>query len=114
MDNRLVRLRVNGWSNLRFGRVEGNLVMFEVMWLGCACATCVARLDAVMNRMSESDINWTVQDIILPGRKGVPSAVLVVEPKEMPEKVDAFLSELLGLQVSEIVSVETPSTVALA
>ncbi len=113
MDIRTVRLRVDGWSNARFGRVEGNLVMFEVMSWGCACSTCLARLDTVMNRMSDSDIKWKVQDIAIPERGGVPSAVLVVEPKEIPEKVDAFLSGLLGLQISEVATVRAPVAMEL-
>ena len=108
MADRTVRLRVDGWSNARFGRVEGNLVMFEVMWWGCACATCLGRLSAVKNRMESSGAKWTVQDAILPERKtDVPSAILVVEPREAPEKADAFLSELLGLQISEVASAES-------
>ena len=113
MDNRTVRLRVDGWSKPRFGLVEGNLVMFEVMWYGCACSTCFARLDAVMNRMEESDLKWTVTDICIPERGGLPSAILVVESTEVPEKVDTFLSELLGLQISEIASASEPKAMEL-
>lgn len=113
MDNRTVRLRVDGWSNPRFGRVEGNLVMFEVMWYGCACSTCLARLEAVMNRLTGSDVKWTVQDVFIPERGGVPSAVLVVEPTEVPKKVDTFLSGLLGLQISEVAPAETPAAMEL-
>ena len=105
MADRTVRLRVDGWSNTRFGRVEGNLVMFEVMWLGCACSACFGRLNAAMNRMETSEVKWAVQGAMLPEREGgAPSVILVVEPREMPEKVDAFLSDLLGLQISEVAS----------
>jgi len=113
VDNRTVRLRVDGWSNPRFVRVEGNLILFEVMWYGCACSTCLARLAAVMNRMSASDVKWTVMDIHIPERGGEPSAVLVVEPTEMPEKVDAFLSNLLGLQISEVTPALAPRVMEL-
>ncbi len=100
-DSRTLYFRVEGWSNARCGRVEGNLISFEVMYWGCACSTCLARLHAVRNRMSESDVKWQVQDIFIPERGGMPSAVLMVEPKEMPEKVDAYLGALLGLQIRE-------------
>ncbi|KKT79092.1 MAG: hypothetical protein UW74_C0004G0004 [Candidatus Giovannonibacteria bacterium GW2011_GWC2_44_8] len=100
--NRTVRLKVDGWSNSRFGRIEGNLISFEVMWLGCACSTCFARLDAVENRMKGSEVKWQVRDIMIPERVVMPSATLMVEPKEMPERVDSYLSDLLGLQISEV------------
>jgi hypothetical protein len=105
MDNRTVLLRVDGWSNTRFGRVEGNLVVFEVMWWGCACSTCLGRLAAVKSRMESAEIRWAVQDVVIPERGTAPSVVLVVEPEEMPEKADAFLSDLLGLQISEVAPV---------
>ena len=102
MDNRTVRLRVDGWSNARFGRVEGNLIGFEVMTLACGCPTCFARLDAVRNRMQTAEIKWRTQVLPIPERGMEPSIVLLVEPKEVPEKVDAFLSGLLGLQIREV------------
>lgn len=101
-DARTLRVRVDGWSSARFARVEGNLVMFEVMSLGCACSTCFARLDTVGNRMQSAEVAWDIAVIAIPERGGEPSVVLVVEPTEMPEKVDAFLSDLLGLQISEV------------
>ncbi len=113
MENRTLRLLVDGWSNPRFGRVEGNLVMFEVMRLSCACDTCLDRLDLVYDRMAKSDAEWTVQTISIPERGGTSSRVLVVGLKEMPEKVDAFLSELLGLQISEIAEVSKPAVATL-
>ncbi|KKT17230.1 MAG: hypothetical protein UV98_C0014G0003 [Parcubacteria group bacterium GW2011_GWB1_43_6] len=100
--NRTVRLKVDGWSNIRFGHVEGNFIVFEVMWLGCACPTCFARLDAVKNRMRGSEVKWQVLDIMIPERVVMPSVTLMVEPKEMPERVDSYLSDLLGLQISEV------------
>lgn len=102
MDNRTVRLRVDGWSNPRFGRVEGNLVMFEAMWMGCACHSCFSRLNAVMNRMESTGVKWQMQSTCIPERGEGASVVLVVEPEAMPEKVDAFLSDLLGLRISEV------------
>src|SRR3989344_1559706 len=99
--NRTVRLKVDGWSNARFGHVEGNLIVFEVMWLGCACSTCFARLNAVMNRMKDSDVKWQVRNVPIPEREGTTSTILMVEPKEMPEREDNYLSDLLGLQISE-------------
>ncbi|MDP2734884.1 MAG: hypothetical protein Q8P12_01615 [bacterium] len=102
MANRTVRLRVDGWSNPRFGRVEDNLIAFEVVWLGCACATCFGRLTAVENRMSESKVEWTVQEAFIPARGGAPSLILVVKPERMPEEVDTYLSDLLGLEISEV------------
>lgn len=104
MDNRTVRLRVDGWSNARFGRIEGNLIGFEVMSLACGCPTCFKRLDTVRNRMQGADVTWRTQVLPIPERDGMPSVVLLVEPKEMPEKVDAFLSGLLGLQIREVAS----------
>lgn len=101
-ETRTVCLKVDGWSNPRFGRVESNLIAFEVMWLGCACPTCFARLDAVMNRMEGSEVKWQVRDISFLERGGMPSATLMVEPKEMPERVDNYLSDLLGLQIREV------------
>ena len=101
-ETRTVRLKVDGWSNTRFGRIESNLIAFEVMWLGCACPTCFARLDAVMNRMKESDVKWQVREVPIPEREGIPSTILMVEPKEMPERVDSYLSDLLGLQIKEV------------
>lgn len=114
MDDRTIRLRVDGWSNPRFARVEGNLIMFEVMWYGCACPTCMRRLETVKSRLSEqTDVRWTVLDIAIPERDGLPSAVLMVEPAEVPEKVDTFLSGLLGLQISELAPVATPRAMEL-
>lgn len=100
--SRTVRLKVDGWSNTRFGLIEGNLVMFEALWMGCACLTCVARLKTIVDRMQLSDLKWNVALVQIPEREGVPSTILVVEAKEVPEKVDAFLTELLGLQISEV------------
>ncbi len=105
MDGRTVCLKVDGWSNPRFGRVEENLVMFEAMWMGCACPTCYARLQAIETRMEESEHKWAVTVGQIPEREFSPSAILVVETKEVPEKVDAFLSELLGLQIREVTMV---------
>lgn len=102
MANRTVRLRVDGWSNPRFGRVESNLVAFEVMWLGCACTTCFGRLAAVENRMSDSKVEWVMAQAPIPERGMVPSLILVVKPERMPEEVDTYLSDLLGLEISEI------------
>lgn len=101
-ENRTIRLKVDGWSNTRFGRVESNLIAFEVMSLGCACPTCFARLNAVMNRMKDSDVKWQVRNASIPEREGAASAILTVELKEMPEQVDIYLSDLLGLQIREV------------
>ena len=101
-EAKTVRLKVDGWSNSRFGRIESNLISVEVMWLGCACSTCFARLDAVKNRMRGSEVKWQVREIPMPERAGIPSATLVGEPKEMPEWVESYLSDLLGLQISEV------------
>lgn len=113
MDIRTVRLRVDGWSNARFGRVEGNLIGFEVMSLACACPTCFKRLTTVMNRMQSADVTWHTQVLPIPERGMEPSFVLMVEPKEIPEKVDAFLSGLLGLQISEVATVRAPAAMEL-
>lgn len=102
MAERTIRLRVDGWSNIRFGRVESNLIAFEVMCWSCACPTCLARLNAVENRMEDSNVKWQMQDVLFPERDGMPSAILMVEPKEMPERVDNYLSDLLGLQIREV------------
>lgn len=102
MDSRTVRLRVDGWSNARYGHVEGNLIGFEVMSLACGCPTCFARLDAVIDRMQNADAVWRIAEMAIPERGMAPSVVLLVEPKEMPERVDTFLSGLLGLQISEV------------
>ncbi len=101
MANRTVRLRVDGWSNSRFASVGEKSLSFEVMNLGCACPTCFARLFAVENRMKNSDLKWRLAQVQIPER-GAPSAILVVEPEEMPKNVDAFFSNLLGLQIREI------------
>ena len=101
--SRTGRLKVDGWSNTRFGRIEEGLVAFEVMWWGCACPTCLARLDAVMNRLKDSDVKWKVRNLPVPEREGgKPSAILMVEPTEMPERVDSYFSDLLGLRISEV------------
>ncbi|HEY4495483.1 MAG TPA: hypothetical protein VJC01_03495 [Candidatus Paceibacterota bacterium] len=101
-EAKTVRLKVDGWSNSRFGRIESDLIVFEVMWLGCACPTCFARLDAVKNRMKGSEVKWQARNVLIPERGGMPSTILMVEPKEMPERVDSYLSDLLGLQISEV------------
>lgn len=111
MDDRTLCFQVAGWSNTRFGRVGSGLIAFEVMWWCCACRTCLARLSTVLNRLQESEVRWTMVCFPIPerlegGQEG-PSAVLVVEPKEMPERVDAYLSDLLGLQISEVVPATT-------
>lgn len=106
MDDRTIRLRVDGWSNPRFARVEGNFIMFEVMWNGCACPTCIGRLESVKSRLSKkTEVRWAVRDLVIPERGAGSSAVLVVESAEVPEKVDTFLSGLLGLQISKIAPV---------
>lgn len=102
MADRTVCLKVDGWSNPRFARIEGNFVMFEAMWMGCDCPTCYARLDAIKTRMEGSEYSWRIAVAKIPEREFAPSAIVVVEPKEIPEKVDAFFSELLGLQISEV------------
>ena len=104
MADRTIRLKVDGWSNIRFGRVESNLIAFEVMWLGCACPACFARLNAVMNRMKDSEVKWQVRNVSIPEseRGETASAILMVEPMEMPEQVDSYLSDLLGLQIREV------------
>jgi hypothetical protein len=102
MSTRTARLEVEGWSNVRYGLVESNLVLFEVMSLGCACDTCLARLEMVKNRLEDSDVTWRMYEAMIPERGFVPSIVLEVETKETPKKLDSFLSNLLSLQISEI------------
>jgi hypothetical protein len=98
-----IRLAVDDWSNPRFARIEDNFIAFEVMGLGCACSTCLARLDMVKNCMETSDVKWFMCDVQIPerGETGL-STILVVEPSEMPEKVDSFLGNLLGLQIRQV------------
>ncbi len=94
-------LKVEGWSNPRFGQIQGNLILFEVMWLGCSCATCFGRLRAVKNRMETADVkSWRTVELEIPERGFVPSVILEVEPKEIPTRIDNYLSDLLGLQIS--------------
>lgn len=100
------RLRVDGWSNIRHGLVQGNLIAFEVMCWKCACETCFARLEAVKNRLSESEVKWQVMNAFIPERGGWPSSVIVLEVENVPERIDVFLSELLGLQISDVTPVE--------
>lgn len=104
MSNRkTIHLAVDGWSNIRFGCVEGNLIGFEVMLLACGCPTCFGRLDAVRNRMKETDVKWETAVVRIPqrGNQG-DSVVLWVEPKEMPETIGDYLSNLLGLRIVEV------------
>ncbi len=105
-NEKTVRLTVDGWSNIRFGRIEGNRIAFEVMLLACGCPTCFGRLDMVRSRMKETDVRWETQVIHIPerGDRGA-SIVLCVEPKEMPEKIDNYLSTLLRLRISEVAQV---------
>ena len=102
-NGKTVRLRVDGWSNVRFGRIEGNRIAFEVMLLACGCPTCFGRLDTVRNRMKNVDVAWVIAVIQIPerGDRG-DSTVLWVEPKEMPEKIGDYLSALLGLRIVEV------------
>lgn len=102
MANRSVCLKVDGWSNARFAWIEGNLVKFEAMWLGCDCSTCQARLHAIEIRMTESGHSWQVAVEQIPERGSSPSVILVVEPKVVPEKLDSFFSGLFGLQIREV------------
>lgn len=101
MSEQLVRLRVDDWSHPRFAQVQGDKVLFEVMWHGCACPTCFARLSMVLGRMEESDVKWSMVNTQVPRREGL-SSVLVVEPEVMPERLDTFLGELTGLQIREV------------
>lgn len=95
------RLKVQGWSNPRFGRIQNDRILFEVMWLGCACGTCRSRLNAVCNRMKTADVkSWQTLKVGIPQRFPIPSVVLEIEPKEMPAQIDVYLSELLGLRIS--------------
>lgn len=112
MNNGTRRFRVEGWSNVRFGRIEGNLIAFEVMHWGCACSSCLARLNTVLNRMKDSEVKWTMTRFQIPERLEMglegPSELLVLEPREMPKQVDVYLSDLLGLQISEVAPLATP------
>ncbi len=103
-----VRLAVDGWSNMRFGCIEGNLIGFEVMLLACGCPACFGRLDAVRNRMKDADVKWEIAVVSIPqrGDRG-DSIVLWVEPKEKVEKIGDYLSSLLGLRISEFASQAT-------
>ena len=95
------QLRVQGWSNPRFGRIQNDRILFEVMWLGCACDTCRSRLNAIRNRMETADVkSWRTLEVGIPQRFPIPSVVLEIEPKEMPAQIDVYLSELLGLRIS--------------
>ncbi len=96
------RLKVDGWSNSRFARIEGNLVGFEVMSLDCGCSTCFARLSAVENRMQKSGLKWRIVPTQIPEREGGPSLVLMVETPQIPERLDDFFGDLLGLQIREV------------
>lgn len=102
MVDRSVCLKVDGWSNPSFAWIEGSLVKFEAMWMGCDCETCYARLNAIETRMRESEHSWHVVVEQVPERVFAPSAIVVVEPKEVPEKLGSFFSELFGLQMSEV------------
>lgn len=94
-------LQVEGWSNSRYAQIQGNLILFEVMSLGCGCGTCLRRLDAVKDRMKTADVrSWRTVELEIPERGFVPSVILAVEPKEMPAQMDNYLSDLLGLQIS--------------
>ena len=98
-----VNLAVDGWRNTRFGRIEGNLIAFEVMLLACGCPTCFGRLYAVLNRMKKTDVKWETTVTRIPERDNQgDSIVLLVEPKEMPEKIGDYLSALLGLRIREV------------
>ena len=94
-------LKVEGWSNPRYAQIRGNLILFEVMSLGCSCGTCFGRLDAVKNRMKTADVrSWRTVELEIPERGFVPSVILAVEPKEMPARIDPYRGDLLGLQIS--------------
>jgi len=94
-------LKVEGWSNPRYSRVQDDRILFEVMWLGCACQTCISRLDAIKNRMESADVkSWQEVQVEIPQRFPFPSIALVVEPKEMPVRIDDYLGDLLGLRIS--------------
>ena len=102
-NGKTARLAVDGWSNVRFSRIEGNLIVFEVMLLACGCPTCFGRLDAVRSCMKETDVKWNTAVVRIPerGDQG-DSIVLLVRPREMPEKIGDYLSNLLGLRIVEV------------
>lgn len=91
-------LRVRGWSNTRFSGIEHNLILFEVMWLGCDCATCRERVRVIVERLTRRAVPWQLHQRML--RENAPSIILSVEPQQLPARVDDYLSQLLGLQIS--------------
>jgi len=102
IPNKTIRLKVGGWSNHRFARIEGGWVMFEIMCLSCACPMCYSRVDFVKEKLIKSGIPWKMMICAILEREGDINLIVAIKPKKVPEKIDTFLSNLLDLQIKKI------------
>ena len=92
---RKFRLRVGGWRYARRARVENNTLYMELALASCShCSTCSNRIRTVESRLQGKDTPWRL--VHLDG-----GLYLAVEPREMPASVGNYMSDLLGLQISE-------------
>ncbi len=98
---------VTSWAMYRYGRLEGNLLMFEITKLDWVGSVGFKRLQEVSYLMSQSNQQWLITDVAIPERNGALSIVLVINLKEIPEDVGKFLSLLLGREIRDIRSFDS-------
>ena len=95
VTERKFRLRVDGWRYSRRAIVKGNALYMEVAMSSCShCSTCSNRIRTVESRLQGSDTPWSFENF----NGGL---YLVVVPKQMPADVGNYMSDLLGLSISE-------------
>lgn len=95
MAERQLRLRVEGWANSRHAMVRGNTLYMEVARVACNhCPTCSFRIRTIESRLQGSATPWRF--VFMDGGQ-----YLAVEPEQVPTSVGRFLTNLLGLRISE-------------
>ena len=95
MAKRELRLRVEGWQHSRHVMIQDKVLYMEVARTACHhCPTCSYRIETITSRLQGCKTPWRY--VHLDG-----GMYLAVEPEQVPAKVGTYLSELLGLRVSE-------------
>ena len=95
VTERKFRLYVSGWRYSRRAMVRGNTLFMEIALSSCShCPTCSNRIRTVESRLQGSDTLWKFQHFD-------GGLYLVVAPKQMPADVGNYMSDLLGLRISE-------------
>lgn len=99
------KVSIQGWSRKRNLHWRGQRLILEIAMKDCMCGTCIRRFESVLFSMKDRNVSYEA------GSWSGDCSLLFVDPNGFDEsKICSYLSERIGLTVSEMEEIQIESS----